>query len=1054
MRARHILIFLLGITLYSNAQSIQVPLCAKYSSPATIWESEALPIGNGYMGAMIYGGVFNDIIQINEKTLWSGGPGEDKNYNGGHLHTSASTHSALQEFRTELQARMLKFDNSKYMATGRVEDAKDYDGSGFYDANWENDYPVNRLLGTKDHFGSFQTLGNIRIDDSGFPTVIPESINTNYDNNKNLSQTIVNLFDGNPTTKWFSETFDKKSFPVNINWSYNINPIVVGYTIASGNDVPKRDPKSWKLYGSADGITYEEIDSREGNFWTEEERNTTVEFRLKQPVSKYRHFRLAILSLQGNEKPQLSEVTLIFDDSLTKYSDYTRELDIDNSIHRICYSIGNKNFQREYFMSYPDNVMVIRLTSDSPFSRTISVETPHSDYELSADDGRIILTGWPTPVSAVKLRENENWRDCLRFAQIVAVHSTDGVTTVKDGKLIVNDAKELILVMSAATNYRQCFDSSFNYFDSENPLDKVESTIGLAKGMSYASLWNRHHDDYTMLYQRNQLKLGITQTVPDLTTDVLLESLRDGRASDADKRYIETLYYQFGRYLLISSSRPGSLPANLQGVWGEKLSNAWNADYHTNINIQMNYWPGEPTNLSECNIPMVEFVKSLEPRGSITAKHYHCRPDGGDVRGWTTYHEVNVWGNTAPAAKGGHSMFPEGGAWLCQSIWEHYLFTQDTEYLAEYFDTMKNAALFWVDNLWTDERDGTLVANPSLSPEHGTFSLGCTASQGIIYEIFDAVEKAADILGRENDPEICEIVQAKAKLSMPKIGKGGQFMEWKDEVKKDLTGDGSWDAATGRYVNTHRHTNHLFWLHPGSQIVPGRSSDEDKMAEAMKVTLNTRGDEGTGWSRAWKLNFWARLRDGNHALTMLHNCLNLTAPSSSDGGVYANLFDAHPPFQIDGNFGATAGMAEMFLQSQGGMIEIIPAIPSEWKDGEFVGMCARGGFEIDAKWNDGKIKEAVIKSNSGNQCLLKIPDIQDYFVNGEKYESNDGYISFPTSVGGEYVVSREPVTAIPSIMPDRNFDKDDDSYYNILGQKVKNPGRGFYIKKNKKVIIN
>ncbi|MDE5895090.1 MAG: glycoside hydrolase family 95 protein, partial [Muribaculum intestinale] len=385
----------------------------------------------------------------------------------------------------------------------------------------------------------------------------------------------------------------------------------------------------------------------------------------------------------------------------------------------------------------------------------------------------------------------------------------------------------------------------------------------LSKG--FDALRDTHLDDYHALYRANRIELGAGISEPTVSTDRLLEALRDGNPSDNDKRYLETLYYQYGRYLLIASSRPGSLPANLQGVWCNKTAGAWNSDYHTNINVQMNYWPAEQTNLSECHIPMIDFVRQVAPHGVATARHYHTKPDGGDVRGWTTYHEVNAWGNTAPAANGTHSYFPEGGLWICQDIWEHYLFTQDKEFLRSNYRTLLDACLFWVDNLWEDERDGTLVANPSLSPEHGDFSLGCTATQGIIYEMFTAAVDGAAVLGMSDDKEVEEIASARRRLSMPKIGLGGQFMEWKDEVRRDLTGDGSWDRGLQRYVNTHRHTNHLFWLHPGSQVVPGRSDEETAYADAMKITLDTRGDEGTGWSRAWKLNFWARLRDGNRA---------------------------------------------------------------------------------------------------------------------------------------------------------------------------------------------
>ena len=733
----------------ANAQTTdynsQPPLKVIYNTPAKIWESEALPIGNGFMGAMLFGGVYVDVIQTNEHTLWSGGPGEDPDYNGGHLRTPEVNKDNLQKARNLLQQKMTEFTTNKsahFDVVGKlITHNYESDGEGTELRGY-----IDNMAGTKEHFGSFQTLSNIIITSN-----------------------------------------DPKA------------PLRIKGQVKESND----------NIGNPDRI----------------------------------------------------------------YSDYNRTLDIDNSIHTVSYKEGGVTYKREYFMSYPDNVMVIRLTSDSKegFSRTIALESLHKTKNIISEGNTITMTGYPTPVGGDK-RVGDHWKDGLRYAQQVMVRNDGGRISAVDGMIKVTGAKEIVVLMSAATNYVQCMDDSYNFFSKGDPLDKVKAILKKASAKSYRKLLAAHQKDYRSLYDRMKINLGNVNKVPVVTTDKLLKGMDEHTNSRADNLYLEMLYYQFGRYLLISSSREGSLPANLQGVWADKLQNAWNSDYHTNINIQMNYWPTQPTNLSPCHLPMVEYVKSLVPRGKYTAQHYYCRPDGKPVRGWVTHHENNIWSNTAPAKKDTPHHFPAGAIWMCQDIWEYYQFNQDRKFLEEYYDIMLQAALFWVDNLWTDKRDGMLVANPSHSPEHGEYSLGCSTSQAMIWEMFDIMIKASKELGKENDLEIKEISASFAKLSGPGVGLGGQFMEWKDEVTKDISGDGG-----------HRHTNHLFWLHPGSAIVAGRSERDNKYAEAMKVTLNTRGDAGTGWSKAWKLNFWARLHDGNRSHKLLESALKLTNPGASFG---------------------------------------------------------------------------------------------------------------------------------------------------------------------------
>lgn len=623
------------------------------------------------------------------------------------------------------------------------------------------------------------------------------------------------------------------------------------------------------------------------------------------------------------------------------YTGYSRSLSLNDGVLTIQYDQNGTHCTGEYFLSNPDNMMAIRLSADKKgaLTKEISIDSPQPQKTIRADskENALIMTGRPSD-------HQENGE---KFALLVKVTASgDGaVVSARETAVQVTGADEILLYVAAGTNYKQPMDGSFDFFSEENPLDAARERIGEAMSLGFAGLLERHKADYRKLFCAAQLNLGITK-VPEKTTDALMKGYRGGTPNpntESEDRYLENLYYQFGRYLLIASSRKGSLPANLQGIWADSLSPAWDADYHTNINLQMNYWLAEQTNLSECHLPVTDYVKSLEPYGTKGAAHHYVREDGvSPVRGWTIGHECNIWGNAAPGTSSA-SYFPTAGAWMCQDIWEHYLFTRDEEFLGENYHILLNAALFWVDYLWTDRRDGRLTANPSYSPEHGPYTIAAACDQGIIWEIFHEVILAGEILGKTDAPEYREIQQAFGKLSSPlQIGKNGQFMEWKDETTMDVTGD-----------QGHRHTNHLFVLHPGNQVVAGRSEEDDQYIQAMKTTLNTRGDSSTGWSMAWKLNFWTRLRDGERAHTLLKTLLK---EKTAD-----NLFDLHPPFQIDGNFGATAGMTEMFLQSQGDAIELLPALPKAWPEGCVTGLKARGDVEVDIWWSQGRLVNAVLR---------------------------------------------------------------------------------------------
>jgi hypothetical protein len=952
-----------------------VPLKLQYDFPASAWESEALPLGNGFMGAMVFGDVPIDIIQVNEHSLWSGGPGKNPAYNGGHRQTAALNQANLQNARNALQTNMSDFSNTRsaYMdENGRVT------SQNYPDIAQTRAY-INTLKGTKADFGSYQSLGNIQI--AYTSVTIPEIVRIEGDcDNPGSGEKFPQLFDGSPNTKWYADT-GFKGFPCYIAWEYDSPFPVSAYTLISGNDMPARDPKAWKLYGSGNGTDYTLIDSRTNI--TFPERNQSLSFDLPQAAT-YRYFKFEITAtFTDNTPPQLSEISLenAAISTFPEYTAYHRELDIDRAVSSVTYTQSGTNYTREYFVSHPDKVLLVRLTADKPgsLSRIIRITSPQTSKTIRAADGVITMEGKPSD-------QQENG---LKFAQQVRVIPSGGSMSAVNDQIKVENADEILIISSAATNYRQCMDDTYNYFSTVQPLVPVQEAIQTAAQKSWQQLLERHIADYRSLYERMSLQLDNAGNAGNKTVDQLLAGYRNSSNTPAENLYLEQLYYQFGRYLLISSSRKTGLPANLQGIWAEGLAPPWSADYHTNINIQMNYWLAEQTNLADCHLPAIDFVKSLVPRGRYTAQHYFCKQDGSPVRGWVDFHENNIWGNTGPAESDAF-YFPAAAGWLCQDIWEYYLFNQDRTFLEEHYPILLEAALFWVDNLWRDSRDGTLVAVPSYSPEHGPYSLGSSCDQAIITELFDMTLKASRILNR-NTAEIEEITAAKEKLAGPQIGLAGQFMEWKDEISMDISGDGG-----------HRHVNHLFWLHPGSQIIPGRSAQEDLYAEAMKKTLNTRGDGGTGWSKAWKINFWARLRDGNHSHKLLEELLKESTLN--------NLFDTHPPFQIDGNFGATAGMTEMLVQSQGDAIEILPALPDLWTTGRFQGVKARGNFEITAQWEAGNRISMEIISHSGNICVIRYRAINGLTVrdrNGNVISPaivNENTFRFETTAGNIYTV--------------------------------------------------
>lgn len=907
-----------------------------YNSPATIWE-EALPIGNGSLGAMIFGTPECEHLQFNEETLWDSYP---RDYN------KKDAWKNLDKIRTLLfegkQREAEKLSMETFM--GRVS----YEESFEKDRKIWADSIVNLEIvkqAIKEDFNDSQ-WATMSIN---YKSVWEEKGHPNLNGSVLFRRkiTIPENWENREVTFQMGHIKDE-------DYTY-INGKLIGYTYEpNGNRVYKIPANTFNTgentiavlinnYVSTGGFNGVRKEPQKMNLQAKMQHSDTVivdgDWKYKiiddyppyypQFQASYQPFGDLKIEFEGHEN----------------YSNYRRNIDLNNALANVSYKIGNTTFHREMLASNPDNLIAIKISADK--KNAVSFKTTFSSAHRNYVVRKI---GVNAIALDVKVDNGE-----MRGTSAIIIENIGGEIVVENDYIKINNADEAIIKLVAATNY-------VNHKDiSANEKAIIEAKISKASSIDYSSIKERHLQDYKQYYDRFDIDLGGKEKRNIPTNERIINYEKE---VDND---LAALYVQYARYLMLSSGRDGSKPANLQGIWNDKLFPPWGSKYTTNINVEMNYWPVEPLNIAECHSSLFDMIEEVAENGKITAKEYY------NANGWVLHHNTDQWRGTSPINSSNHGIWVTGGAWLSTHLWEHFLYSRDTTFLRERaYPLMKGATEFFIDFLVKDPKTGYLISTPSNSPENGGLVAGPTMDHQIIRELYKDVIEATEVLNIDNDFTVI-LKKQYSQIAPNQIGKYGQLQEWMED--KDNTD------------NKHRHVSHLWGMHPGKDI---NWRDSPEMMEAARQSLIYRGDDGTGWSLAWKINFWARFLDGEHAHNLFKLLFsNALDPERTGGGSYPNLFDAHPPFQIDGNFGGAAGAIEMIMQSHMGIIDLLPAIPQAWRDGKISGLRARGGFEIDMNWKNSKTEYVKVTSKAGGKLRIK---------------HKEKIIEIDTDKGGEYVL--------------------------------------------------